>query len=336
MRIRMWTALFVAGGLMAVPPSGASPDDSSGTGYLGVHLQRVEGGLAEALGMKSDGGVLLGQVLADSPAEAGGLRSGDIVVSIDGQRVGTPTELREAVGGREPGVEVKIGYLRDGDKREATVKLGEAPVVDRTEREHVRHPGRMVKELKLTRDRGYLGVLTQPLSGDLGEYFGVKDGNGALVSRVEEESPASKLGLEAGDVIVKVDDRDIEDPEDLQRAIRDFEEETEVEIAWVRDHKERHGKTKLEIREGRTPRLLSRWSGEGPGPHHDFDLEDFEDIDIGEHLKMLKRHVGDGIERIREIRVLDDGELDEQLGELRAEIEKLRSEIEEMKGQTGK
>lgn len=71
--------------------------------------------------------------------------------------------------------------------------------------------------------RGRLGVQLQDLDGDLGSYFSVPQGKGALVVEVEKESPASRAGIKAGDVILKVDDDEVEDSNDAAQAIRQHE-----------------------------------------------------------------------------------------------------------------
>jgi predicted metalloprotease with PDZ domain len=117
--------------------------------------------------------------------------------------------------------------------------------------------------------RGYLGVMTQPLSTELGEYFGVKDGKGALVSEVVEGSPAAKLGLRAGDVITQIDDREVKGPGDLLRAMGDIDQEKAVKVTYVRAKKVRTGTAQVELRDaargrhadvGRSfPRRFDRW-----------------------------------------------------------------------------
>jgi S1-C subfamily serine protease len=247
-------AMFAAAALLAAAPAGAvnPDDDEQGSGYLGVRLQRIDGGLAEALNLKADSGVLLGQVLQDSPAAKAGLKSGDIVTRIGDTAVGTPDALRTAIDGRKPGEVVSIEYLRDGKPHTARATLGEAesrtpgdlPRIGRLH-DHLR----AVRDLRLGREHGWLGVYTQPLSGDLGEYFGVKEG-GALVSEVVAESPAAKLGLKPGDVIVRIDDEKIADPDDLRSIVAKHDEPADIQIAWVRNHRPQQGKTKLEVREG--------------------------------------------------------------------------------------
>jgi len=300
MRFQRTAALLGAAMITALPAlASASPD-----AYLGVSLQSLEGGLAEALGMEENSGVLVGQVMDESPAAAAGIESGDIIVAVGDAAVGTPSTLRREIRQHKAGEEVAVAVMRDGKRQNVNVKLGEAPEGGMSRR------FREVQELRLGGDRGYLGVMTQPLSGGLGEYFGAKDG-GALVSEVVEDSPAAKLGLKAGDVIVSIDGTSITNPEELRQVVRDFEEETEIEVAWLRDKKERKGKTTVEIRES----PLGRHFG-FRGPDRFFE-------EWGGDPDEVRRHV---------VKVFGDREsMQDTLEQLRGELEELRKEVEELK-----
>ncbi len=83
--------------------------------------------------------------------------------------------------------------------------------------------------------RGWLGIRMQPLSPDLAEGLGLERPAGALVAEVSPESPAARSGLQPGDVIVRVDDTAIEDPQDLARKVGLTSPGTRVRIAVVRD-----------------------------------------------------------------------------------------------------
>jgi serine protease Do len=287
------TALALA--LLVAAPLTASAKDS---GYLGVRLQRIDEGLAEALDLEPDSGVLVRQVEEDSPAQKAGLEPGDIVLRVDDKAVGQPSELSRRVRDLEPGDEVKLDIRRDGEAKTIAVTLGEAEM-----RRGHRWPDIRVEELKLGKDHGFLGVMTQPLEGELGAYFGAENG-GALVSEVVEDSPAAKLGLKAGDVITRIDDEEIADPGDLRRVVGEHDEEVEVEVAWLRDKKEQTGKATLEVREGLAFGL----------PH--FGHHDMRWLDDGPGRRVV-------VERF------DDDGLREELEELRQELQELKDQIEQ-------
>jgi serine protease Do len=286
-------------------PNKVEKEDEKGRGHLGVRMQPIEGGLAEALNLEENSGVLLGHVAEEGPAGQAGLEAGDILTAIDGKKIEEPSDVRRVLRDHHAGDAVEVDYLRDGRAAKARVTLGDKEAMDdlfgrRLEKIH---------ELRIDRERGFLGVMTQPLSGDLGEYFGVENGEGALVSEVVDESPAKKLGLRAGDVIVEVAGEKVTDPEDLREIVGDFEEEKEVEVAWIRDGRRQTGKTTLEVREG----PVGMWGHEG-GPFS-FDMEP------------MRRHVG----YLKSDEFRDDlrqslEDVKKELGEIRAELDRMRAE----------
>lgn len=320
------TMIAMLAALPLAAPVAASPDESKaeskeekaaesdGHGWLGVSLQRVSGGLAEALDLGEDDGVLIGQVMEKSPAEQAGLKSGDIVTQVDDAKVGTPTALRDAIAGMNAGDKVTVRYLRDGREQKAQVTLGESPEPRTFAGERMDRAFRgmdRVRDLRFAGKHGFLGVMTQDLDGDLGGYFGAEKG-GALVTEVVDESPAAKLGLRAGDVIVEIAGAPVEDAADLRSLVGREEEAEEVEVVWLREKKRKSGKVTLEVREG------MGMLGLGEGPHF------FERHGDGDRF-------GEG-RRVLAHRFRADGEeLREVVDRLRDEMRELREEVEELK-----
>ena len=301
----MRTFVCLTAALLLLAPLSTSASDHGERGYLGIYLQKVEGGLAEALDLEENSGVLVNQVIDDAPAAAAGLQPGDIIVEIDGEKVTRPVELRRKIQNTEPGDQVTIEYLRDGETETVEVILAQRNLPRPPRPPRAPH---IVRDLRFESERGYLGVVTQDLSAELGEYFGVENGEGALVSEVREDSPASELGLQAGDVIVEVDGQPTRDGGELRDAIRDFDEETEVEVVWIRDQKEKSGTVTLEIRESEDM-TFGRLFG-----NFDVEVPDFR-----RHVRM---HVdGDAMR----------GEVREMMKQLKEELEEVRREMEEMK-----
>src|SRR5210317_1735029 len=92
-------------------------------GWLGVSIQNVDKNLAEAFGLDRPAGALVAQVVEGSPAEEAGIREGDVIVEFDGEYIETSSELPHVVGLVKPGSEVKVGLIRDGDKKTLSVEV---------------------------------------------------------------------------------------------------------------------------------------------------------------------------------------------------------------------
>lgn len=237
------------------------------------------------------GGVKIDEVNQDSPAEKAGLKAGDVVVEYDGERVRSARQFTRLVQETADGRSVKIGVLRDG-KRQTLDATPESRAAwngidlerwrddvqrdwrgfrfdmprdfERLPREFA-NPDAIPRRFEyripdmvlpfMSGNRGRLGVTVQSLTRELEEYFGAKNG-GALVSSVTPESPAAKAGIKAGDVIVTVNGRGVEDSSDLMRELEDAT--GEVTIVLLRDKKEMTLKATLERPRPVTPRAGSR------------------------------------------------------------------------------
>jgi serine protease Do len=194
------------------------------------------------------GGVVIDEVFADTPASRAGLKAGDIVVEYDGERVRSARQFARLVDETPEGRSVKLGAIRDGQRMAVDIvpesrSHGAAwlsdQVYDRLEDLRMDMPEIKVAvpdfELKAFGRSGRLGVRIQTLTPQLASYFGAA--RGALVTEVDEGSPAAKAGIKAGDVITSIDGRTVEDAADLQRALRRTEEGAEVSIEILRDRK---------------------------------------------------------------------------------------------------
>jgi serine protease Do len=96
--------------------------------FLGVKMLTLTPSYAEGLGIKAQAGALVADVTAGSGAEVAGLRTGDVITSIDGKEVKLAEDVTSAVNSHKPGDEIKVTYLRGEESQEVTVKLGERPV----------------------------------------------------------------------------------------------------------------------------------------------------------------------------------------------------------------
>lgn len=209
--------------------------------WLGIYMQDIDEDMAEAFDLETDKGVIVDDVIDDSPADDAGLRSNDVIISFGGNEIADIDDLNSKMRDYSPGDEVEVKVLRRGKERSYTVELGR-------ERDRNRSYSFQFDDRKWnipglqgfsnwTDDRGgYLGVITMELSDQLMDYFDTRFG--VLVTEVEEDSPAEEAGLKAGDVILNVDRERVDSPGDLQEVIRDHEEGDKIEIVVVRKGEE--------------------------------------------------------------------------------------------------
>lgn len=114
-------------------------------GYLGVQIQPVTQEIAESLNLKSQEGALVGEVQPDLPAAKAGIKSGDIIVEVDGARIKTVRELQRKIAAFRPDSTVKVKVLRDGKEQTVEVKLAKLPdqqqaAVDQERRDKQQRP----------------------------------------------------------------------------------------------------------------------------------------------------------------------------------------------------
>jgi serine protease Do len=178
-------------------------------GFVGVGTQTVSGAMAKALHLPEASGALLASVASGSPAAKAGLEPGDVVESVNGQKITSPRDLAVTVASVTPGEEAKFQILRDGQDRDIEVKVGEQPP-EKTAHAQPDEPSA----------RGQLGLALGSLTPDVRDQLNVPDGTqGALVRSVRSGSPADEAGLRPGDVIVGVGNQKVSSPSDATKAI---------------------------------------------------------------------------------------------------------------------
>ena len=164
-------------------------------GRLGVVIQDLTPQLAEAFGLKQhQRGVVISEVLEDSEAAEAGLKPGDVVVSLEGKPVVSSSELRNAIGERRIGEQIKLTVLRDGKTRVVETKVGEPQEQQATSAQ-----------------------LNQFLEGAALQNY--DEGPGVVVTDIAHGSPASGSGLRPGDVIVTANNEQVSNLDDLKAAL---------------------------------------------------------------------------------------------------------------------
>jgi serine protease Do len=181
-------------------------------GYLGVVLQPLTPELKTALGLESDMGVLIGDVVEGSPAEQAGVQRGDVVTEIDGEPVTEVGRLRNLVAGMMPGTKVQLGIERSGRKQTLQVTLGELPQTSQASAAPNEQGGAPNPER--------LGLAVEDLTPELAQQLGVQAGQGAVIARVQPGSAAEEAGLQRGDVIEEVNRKKIDSAQALVETVQ--------------------------------------------------------------------------------------------------------------------
>ena len=176
--------------------------------WLGAKLQEVTPEIAESLGLKRPTGALVASVAGDGPAARAGLKTGDLIVSIDGTIVEDPNAFDYRFATKPLGGTAQIGFLRQGRELAVQISLQTAPELPREEIEiHSRSP--------------FLGATVANLSPALADELRLDlQSRGVVILGVSEGSTAQSIGLQRGDIVLSVNNQKIEKTADLDRAVR--------------------------------------------------------------------------------------------------------------------
>ncbi len=216
--------------------SGWAKKQQSGIPWIGIYTQDIDKELAEAFRIDRDQGIVIVDIVDDSPADEAGLRKKDIVIEFNGHKIGPDERLSDYVREMEIGDETEIVVLRKGEEKRLPIEIGKKPNAAWRNNYHwqdAQHFFNDALALSFT-NRGYIGISIQDLNEQLGDYFGVVDGDGVLVTEVFEDSPAEEAGLKAGDVIVAANNGPVTDTDDLRDILSDFEGGDTVTIEYMR------------------------------------------------------------------------------------------------------
>ena len=174
-------------------------------GWLGISIQDLTDDLAAGFGATGKGGVLVADVMKDSPAEGGGMKAGDIIIDFGGMPVKEVTELQKRVAAVQPGQPVPVTVLRDRRPTKLTVKIGE-------------QPGEETMVAAVPKGIG-LGVTVEPLTEEAAQAYGLRAGSGVVVTEVAPGSVAEGAGIKEGDLILEVNRRRTATVDEFKNAV---------------------------------------------------------------------------------------------------------------------
>jgi len=195
-------------------------------GYLGVSIQDVNAKIAKQFGLDKAQGALVSDVVSGSPAEQGGIKSGDVITRLDGKAIENSTMLRNRVAEMPVGLSVEIEVLRDKKPLKLSVKVAEQPKDMTAGVESVKGEG---KSTALT------GLEVQNLTSDISGKLNLPRGTqGVVVSGVESGSVADEAGIQTGDVIIELNRKALRNTDDFRRLSKSISKDESALLLIVR------------------------------------------------------------------------------------------------------
>lgn len=228
-----------------VPRQQAWYDFGGDGSYLGIHVENLSDAVRAALQLEEETGVLLQRVSEDGPAARAGLRRGDVLLLLGGSEVHSPGRLSRVLDRFDPGQQVTVVVWRRGAEKKFRVTLGKRKgyafalgtgVLAEIPKVQIAPLPASFSTL-FAGGPSDLGVRTEDLTGQLADYFHVQ--RGVLVTWVTRESRAHKAGLQAGDVIISVEDQPIQGKADLSQTLKENRRSGELTLQVMRRGREK-------------------------------------------------------------------------------------------------
>jgi serine protease Do len=192
-------------------------------GWLGVNIQNIDDAIAKTLKLNTKDGILINEVVEGGPAKKVGLRVQDVIIQVDNRKVRNTRELATRIGSTNPGTQVTLTIIREGEERQIEVVLGE-------------FPEELDQSVASTEISDNLGIRVSNINQNLVEQFNLKVKNGGVVIvNVEQGSASNQAGLRAGDIILKINRKSVNNVSDYNKIIEDIKSGESVLFYIQRD-----------------------------------------------------------------------------------------------------
>jgi serine protease Do len=184
-------------------------------GRIGVSVGPVQREAVDEFGLKDRKGAVVQSVTPDSAASRAGLEPGDVIIGFGGKPVTSRDELVRMVVNTKPGTTVPLRIVRDRQERTLNVTVDE---LDLEAESSARSSSRGTDDPAQQTSSGF-GITLQNLTPEIARRLRLENRRGAVVTEIEQGSPAARAQMQPGDVIVRVGQQPVESAADAQREL---------------------------------------------------------------------------------------------------------------------
>lgn len=181
-------------------------------GWIGVQIQPVTDEIAESMGLKSTKGALVAEAQPTGPASQAGIKSGDVILGVDGKKVDGPRELARTIASLGPDAKATLTFWHEGKEKTTDVKLGTLPNSDKLAKAEIDGDQGSADSSKAT--IAALGMQLAPAASIPGA-----GSEGVVIADVDQDGAAAQKGLKVGDVILEAGGDKVTSPTDITRVI---------------------------------------------------------------------------------------------------------------------
>ncbi|MGI8884381.1 MAG: DegQ family serine endoprotease [Pyrinomonadaceae bacterium] len=186
-------------------------------GMLGINIQTLTPETAQALELKETSGVIISNVTPGSAAEKAGLKRGDVVKAINGERIEDNNVLRNKVAGTIPGNQIKLTVVRDGAEQEFTATLDESDAANAKTNPNAPQQN---ENNQNQQQNGKLGLSLQPVTPEIARQLQLPaETEGLIVTEIDPNGAAAERGITRGDVILEINRQAVKTVDDVQNAL---------------------------------------------------------------------------------------------------------------------
>jgi serine protease Do len=215
----------------AIPVNTAKPlvpqlisTGSVARGYLGVNIQSITPELAKALKLRDRKGALVAEVIPGGPAEHGGIKRGDVIITYNGKEVEDSHHLPALVAATPVNQEATVTVLRNGQEQKLTMRVAQLPG-EKTVSEKALHPA-----------AGKWGLELRDVTPQIAQRYHLQEGKGAIVAGIEPGSRAAEAGLQPGDLILEVNRHPVASAQDVLENINRSQDKNQVLLLVQRNN----------------------------------------------------------------------------------------------------